>query len=189
LTGTVFARWDNLAPALAGKVLLGNIRFRTPASLKGHYNVNFRETGGAAIDDNTGELTAYLFQSVHGEVWPWIAHPEGVRVSDDWAAHFFGAASGSVDPQEDADGDGFSNVEEYLTGTDPNRSDWQVRVQNEHVTFRWVGRTGRQYTVEKTDNFKSWNAVTGKIEGQDGFLEYNDLTTSGRAQFYRLNVQ
>ena len=53
----------------------------------------------------------------------------------------------------------------------------------------WVGRAGKSYTVQKTEDFKSWNAVSGPITGQDTLLEYSELTTPARAQFYRLNIQ
>jgi hypothetical protein len=135
-------------------------------------------------------LHGYFFESIHGEVWPWIEPSERPEVSDDWKAHFFGSVEAAeAAAQADYDGDGFTNVEEYLTGTDPTVTDWQVKVQNNHVSFRWVGRAGKSYTVERTHDFKNWSAATGRIAGQDAFLEYNEIASGGRARFYRLNVQ
>jgi hypothetical protein len=192
LPTTVYARWDNMDVPLTGTVLLGHVRFTTPSTILAtqHYNINFRETGGAAIDWETGALKAYLFEAIHGEVWPWLSHTEVPQVSDDWKLHFFGTiSSSSADEEADADGDGFTNVEEYIARSNPTNPDWQVRVNEGHVTFRWVGRTGKTYRVERTQDFRNWSAVTGQIAGQDAFLEYNELSSSGKAQFYRLNVQ
>jgi hypothetical protein len=189
LPTTAYARWDNLPTGLSGTLLLGYIQFITPAILPAgsHYNVNFRETGGAASDPETGALTGYLFESIHGEVWPWVSAPAKPEVSDDWKVHFFQTLTAPED--EDADNDGFTNVEEYLTGSDPTQADWQVRSVDGHLSFRWVARSGKSYSVEKTEDFKTWSAVTEPIPGRDAFLEYSELTSPAKAQFYRLNVQ
>ncbi len=191
LPSTVYARWDNLS-SVKGTVLLGYVQFVTPSTVQAgqHYNLVFHDTGGAAIDDNTGALTPYIFQSIHGEVWPFASAPATPQIADEWTAHFFGsAANAEANPDEDPDGDGFTNIEEFLGGTDPNAPDWHVKAVNGNVLFRWLGRVGKSYTVEKTEDFRTWNAVSGRMTGQDTFLQYNELTVPGNAQFYRLNIQ
>lgn len=192
LPSTVYARWDNLDNGLTGTVLLGWVQFVTPSTVLAgeHYNIMFHDIGGASISPDTGSLTAYLFQSIHGEVWPFAPHPAGPQLSDEWKAYFFGSLTDpAAEPNADPDGDGFTNAEEFLVGTDPTAPDWHVRTQDSHVSFRWVGQTGKTYKVEKTQDFKTWNPATGPLSGQDSFLEYNELTTPAKAQFYRLNIQ
>ena len=79
-------------------------------------------------------------------------------------------------------------MDEFYAGSDPTAHDWRVKSENGRLTFRWVGLAGKTYSVERTQDFQSWSAVTGPIEGQDAFIEYNELTSPSRAQFYRLNV-
>jgi len=193
LPSTVFARWDNLgASSFKGTVLLGYVQFVTPSTVQAgqHYTLAFHNTGGAAVDNETGALTPYIFQSIHGEVWPFAAAPATPQIADEWTAHFFGSASNAdANPDEDPDGDGFTNIDEFLGGTDPNIPDWHVKAVNGYVLFRWLGRADKSYTVEKTEDFKTWNAVGGRVTGQDAFLQYNELTIPGKAQFYRLNIQ
>jgi hypothetical protein len=192
LPSTVFARWDSLgANAFKGTVLLGFVQFVTPSTVQAgqHYNLVFHNTGGAAVDDE-GFLTPYIFQSIHGEVWPFAPAPAIPQIADEWKAHFFGSSNeAETNPDEDPDQDGFTNIEEFLGGTDPNTPDWHVKVVSGQVLFRWLGRAGKSYSVEKTQDFGSWNAVSGRMTGQDTFLQYNELTIPGKAQFYRLNIQ
>src|SRR5262249_13003108 len=69
MPSTVYARWDNIAPSLKGDVPIGWVQFVTPSTVQAahHYTILLHDTGGAAIDPNTGTLTPYLFQSIHGE--------------------------------------------------------------------------------------------------------------------------
>lgn len=192
LPNTVYARWDNLDPGIGGSTLLGTIQFTVPVGIGPgqSYSVVFRNTGGANIDWETGALTGYLFESVRATVWPFTPHQFGPSVSDDWKEHFFGSVNATAaDAASDADGDGFTNYEEYLVGTDPTARNWHVRTENGQLKFRWVGEAGKTYTVETTEDFKGWNAASGQLSGQDAFLEYNEANPSPRAQFYRLKVK
>lgn len=192
LPNTVYARWDNIEPGLVGEVLLGHIEFSIPleAAPGQSYVVVFHHAGGASIDPESGALRGYLFETQRGLVWIGEAQaPETKEASDDWKAHFFGSESSmEAAGSADADADGFSNFQEYLTGTHPKAADWAARVQNGQFTFRWVGEGGRKYTVESTEDFRGWNAATGQITGQDAFLEYHEAEPA-KARFYRLKVQ
>jgi len=192
LPNTVYARWDGLDPGLTGSVLLGWVQFTVPAtaSTGQDYAVIFRNTGGAFINWDTGALHGYLFESIRAKVWIGVSNPTtGDAISDEWREHFFGSSTAPAgDPESDADGDGFTNYEEYLAGTDPTLPTWQVRNANDQFTFRWVGHAGKNYTVEQTEDLKGWNAITGRIAGQDGFLEYNQSSAAAKARFYRLKV-
>jgi hypothetical protein len=192
LPNTVFARWDNIEPGLTGTVLLGNIRFEIPnQTVAGqYYSIVVHDAGGATVNPDTGALRGLLFESIRGAVWPYVPHTQGPRVSDDWKTNFFGTVTNpSADPGADPDKDGFSNYEEYLAGSNPNVPDWNVRTDNGGFAFRWVGQANKSYTVEQTSDFKGWNAVTGKINGQDAFLEYIEAAPSAGPRFYRLRVE
>jgi hypothetical protein len=94
------------------------------------------------------------------------------------AAGMPGAMSlpGLLEEAGDADGDGFSNLEEILAGTDPQNGDSALRVHAD-----WDGsairvtcsprRAGRRYQLEDTTDPTSgnWAVVTSAI-GADGFI-------------------
>lgn len=193
LPETVYARWDNLEPGIAGEVLLGHVKFAVPLSAnRGQsYAVVFHHTGGATIDPDSGYLRGYLFEAARGNVWVNDTLVEESRdSSDDWKEHFFGSAlAAEAAAAIDTDGDGFTNLEEYLAGTHPGARDWSARIENGRATFRWVGQAGRKYIVESTEDFQGWNAATGQITGQDAFLEHTEPSLSSKARFYRLKVQ
>lgn len=193
LPETVYARWDNIEPGVLGEVLLGHVQFTVPLTVTAGqgYAVAFHHAGGATIDPETGYLRGYLFEAARGHVWVGDTVVADVRdASDDWKEHFFGGPLAALAaPEVDADGDGFSNLQEYIVGTDPGVRDWSARVQNGRAVFRWVGETGRTYRIESTEDFLGWNAATGQITGQDAFLEYQEPDPSPKARFYRLKVQ
>src|SRR5262249_32650595 len=150
-----YARWDNIDPGLTNSVLLGWVEFKIPGdAVAGQsYSVIFHNTGGASIDWDSGALHGYLFESVRGSVWVSVPHAATASVSDEWREQFFGVATAPAgDPNGDPDGDGFTNYEEYLAGTDPTAPNWHVRDVDHQFTFRWVGQSGKNYTVEKTED-------------------------------------
>jgi hypothetical protein len=193
LPATVYARWDNIDPGLAGEVLLGHVEFSVPlnTTLGQGYTVLFHHAGGATIDPDTGSLHGYLFETQRSYVSVNDTEvPESRDTSDDWKEHFFDSSlSPDAAASNDVDGDGFTNLQEYIVGTDPTAVDWSARVQAGRFTFRWVGESGRKYVVETTEDFQGWNAATGQLAGQDAFLEHHELTPSPKARFYRLKVQ
>jgi hypothetical protein len=182
-----------MEPGLAGEVLLGHIQFTVPvgAEYGQSYAVVFHHTGGATIDSETGYLRGFLFESMRGFVHVGDTDvPSSRDASDDWKEHFFGSAlAPAAAALADSDGDGFSNLQEYLVGTHPGARDWSARVANGRATFRWVGEADRAYIVESTEDFQGWNAATGQMPGQDAFLEYTEQNPSAKARFYRLKVQ
>jgi hypothetical protein len=82
----------------------------------------------------------------------------------------------------DADGDGFSNGSEYITGSDPKQSNSYFRVQMNGTLLSWAAVTGRVYEIQRTDRLTEafTNAAT---------IEYPTNTFSAAAGFYRVNVR
>src|SRR5207249_4120365 len=73
---------------------------------------------------------------------------------DAWEQQYFGNPTIAV-ASDDDDGDGFSNLAEYLAGTNPRDADSRLRItqiqadQGPGVTLAWPSVSNRIYTVER----------------------------------------
>ena len=99
------------------------------------------------------------------------------------------------DAQTDADGDGFSNLQEYLAGTDPRNasSTWSADAtangSDIQITFQSV--SGRTYRVEKTDDLtsNSWTVLADNIVGTGSIMTVTDANALSVPQrFYHVVV-
>ena len=121
--------------------------------------------------------------------------PDG-QVPEWWSRHFFGEG-GSI--SLDADGDGYSNAQEYVLGTDPTRSDSQLELgllstSNRlwQVTFfPWL--PDRSYQLETLTNWEAprWQSLPTQPAAADpygaGSLSFTNAAMPG--QFLRLRVE
>jgi len=83
-------------------------------------------------------------------------------VSDRWELNYFGTLQ--VDLNADPDGDGLSNLQEYLLGKDPTVFDnWRFglfrALTNGSVEFTVLGRLGGSFTLESSTNLVTWTKV------------------------------
>lgn len=89
-------------------------------------------------------------------------------IPDWWAIQHFGGAT-SCNPNLDPDGDGFTNYQEYLLGTDPNDADSFFEMMSEpgaapdEVFFTWPSATGTIFTLWRSTNI---------LEGTNGFTPF-----------------
>ena len=93
----------------------------------------------------------------------------------------------------DPDGDGFTNLDEYIAGTDPGDGESLLQVLNLipqpfSVTFDTV--TGRLYGVEYKDDLldATWQSLTSNVSGTGGAVEVDDSDQTGK-RFYRIQVR
>ncbi len=99
------------------------------------------------------------------------------------------------DAQSDSDGDGFTNAQEFVLGTDPqNRASTLVlnvtfSSNNSLVTFSTV--VGRTYVIERSDSLMPpWTVVQGGIAGTGGSVVATDLNgATPPRRFYHAIVE
>ena len=89
-------------------------------------------------EDQDGEL--YFSQyatagAIYQIVWK---DTDGDGLADDWEQQYFGSTTGAL-PNDDPDGDGFNNLQEFLAGTDPTNATSVAAHQFDHpggIEFR-----------------------------------------------------
>ena len=139
-----------------------------------------------------------------------IAPPDsnGNGLPDWWEA-----AYGITDPNGDADGDGQSNIAEYLSGTNPTNSASVFNITsttiqtNGHVTLKWSSVGGTRYRVQYADgpanaSNLTFNDIARPLATEQDASAYgtpavqvftDDFTLSGGAptsgsRFYRIRI-
>lgn len=185
------------SPVLSASNYLGSIQFQLPANAQTGqtYTLRIRYPDGAQ-----DLATPYLLESVPGAVWVGTSQQKAAEIiSDQWKTNFFGSVTNVLaDPNADPDGDGLSNLQEYLAGTDPTNAASRLQflpfntlpTGTNAVQVNWLSAPGKVYWLESATNLAqpTWTVVT-HMTG-DGYVQsVNVSRANARTQFYRLRVQ
>jgi hypothetical protein len=98
------------------------------------------------------------------------------------------------DSAGDPDGDGWTNLQEYIAGTSPGSSASFLKLQIEAgastMTLRFSTLAGRRYTVWYHDELgpSAWSQLAAPIDG-NGSERTIDDSTGGQRRFYKLQVE
>jgi hypothetical protein len=121
----------------------------------------------------------------------------GNGLNDDWEIQYFGYLG--VDPTADPDGDGMTNYQEYLAGTNPTNPASCLRITGRALTgnsavVTWTTVGGKSYAVQASTevnggfaDFSPVIAVPGTGEAVTNFVDVNALTY-WPARFYRVRL-
>jgi Bacterial TSP3 repeat len=125
-----------------------------------------------------------------------LADTDGDGMPDDWEIANSLAPNDPTDAVEDADGDGFTNLEEYLAGTDPRSPNSVLRIStvtldknNSVINFNSVA--GKTYDVERTGDLgtRAWSTVATNIAGTGGAVQITDPGAASQSKsFYRVKL-
>jgi glucose/arabinose dehydrogenase/sugar lactone lactonase YvrE len=102
---------------------------------------------------------------------------------------------GLDDRTRDSDGDGQSNADEYIAGTNPLSAASRFKINDanrvgNNLTLSWDACANRMYQLSASSNLISWNVVTNIPNASPGTLSIT-LTNTGASsvnQFYRLRA-
>jgi hypothetical protein len=105
-----------------------------------------------------------LSASVVGKTYS--ASPTWGGIPQEWMLQYFGSDILSwPSPSADSDGDGVSNLNEFLAGTDPTDVNSVLRVRLETsqqgLYLNWNTEPGLLYQVQSSGNLSSWSNVGG----------------------------
>ena len=125
-----------------------------------------------------------------------VSDSDGNGIVDDWEVQYFGHIG--VNPNADPDGDGFSNLQEYLAGTDPTDAISALRitaitVNDTNVVVSFTTSVGKLYEFQYNDDLGTlnWNAVLTDVPGTGDIVSRSITNSSAEFpnRFYRVRLQ
>ena len=153
--------------------------------------------GGIAFADAVKFVKVFVDPDTDGD-----GTPDNVDLDDDndgmtdvWESDNGLDPLSAADAGLDPDGDGFSNLDEYICGTDPQ--DATARLETGNLTIDGSGValtfnsvTGRLYDVEYKDDLTgdTWHSLTTNMSGTGGSLSVSDQGVNA-CRFYRIKVK
>lgn len=123
-----------------------------------------------------------------------IADSDNDGLVDSWETNYFHDLS--RDGSGDFDGDGFSDLAEFLAGTLPNDGSSLLRMRRVtntvvQTTVTWDSVSGKSYRVQFKDRLTDagWNDLPGDVSASGATASKTDATSIGQPQrFYRVQV-
>jgi hypothetical protein len=116
----------------------------------------------------------------------------GNGISDYWEGAFFGSVTGRRTATTDSDGDGRSDLAEFLAGTDPlsPRPVFELTAtfpSPQTISLNWPTIPGNLYRLQATTNLLTWQAATAWIEATSSITRI-DLASPAPATWVRAQI-
>lgn len=171
--------------------------------------INFETNGSPKINMITGQMSGYVWSANCGwislsnavayvqtdTISPGALAPDGLPIA--WLLTYFGTTN--VNANADPDGDGMSNMQEYLSGTDPTNPNSNLRITAESfssggtsASLTWNSVMTRYYYILKTPSLSSpvWtDSGLGLVSPSAGSTTTAGLTdTIALMRFYRVEA-
>lgn len=119
----------------------------------------------------------------------------GDGLNDDWQVTYFGEGNSEAGPTSDADGDGQTNLAEFLAGYSPSNvasylTTDTLGVANSGFQFRLSRvQPGTHYIFERSLDLKTWHQIFDFIPSAVSEPYVKSLPASGARSFYRVRLE
>jgi hypothetical protein len=123
---------------------------------------------------------------------PWDSDHD--QLPDEWEQPVWGGVDVCNEPGDDPDGDGQSNLAEYLTGTDPRRFESRLHLTvaqpaPAELTLEWLGNDQQRYRVFTSTDLHDWCLLGTPVVGDGEPARITDAAPSpGSSRFYRVQA-
>lgn len=117
---------------------------------------------------------------------------------DEWEETFFGSITNSSGGNDDQDGDGFSDLSEYVAGTDPTNRLSALRclnidsLTNTTIVINWSSVTGKTYAIEHSSNMIDgiWLDTESNIPAHlTGMNSYTTSISGAESLYFRIKLE
>jgi hypothetical protein len=152
--------------------------------------------GANFLNGTLDEVLLYDRILTLSEIQTLAANPQ--NAGENWRFQNFGttANTGNAADNADPDGDGWTNAQEFTSGTDPNSRTSrlkidQIQTSGNDLVLNFPTVAGKTYRVERSETLAddSWTTVQGGISGTGNLLQITDTGGSGHEKrFYRIVV-
>jgi hypothetical protein len=117
------------------------------------------------------------------------SYSEGIP--DSWRTTYFGSPNPSAGPKrhanDDFDGDGFSNLTEYLLGSSPTNKTSNLRITSFNPTnIQWQAKGYEVYELYSSSNLSTWTRAINPITPTNSTGTATSFTNGGPRQFFRI---
>jgi hypothetical protein len=191
------AAWlDSTVPGVSGTSVLGALTVTLPPNVtaKSAYLVHFNHfsasPNGIALFHSTVQDGLITVGNRTGSSW-------GDGIPDTWRLLYFGTVSNILSAANaDPDGDGASNWEEYIAGTNPLNAASVFEflpgnpLSGSSFTLQWPSVVNKNYTLQSSSSpGGGWTTIATNLIGNSQVLQWTDTNGASGARFYRALVQ
>jgi hypothetical protein len=192
---------NNKVVGVAGETIVGHLSVSIPADAKSTaaYRLHFEH-----VSASPNGLALFPIQSSDGLLMldDRSVSSLGDDIPDTWRLRYFGSVSNLLShAQVDADGDGVSNWDEFIAGTNPMDRASHLRLganpatggphgETRGLTLRWPSVAGKLYAIEAAPALvgSEWLPASSPLAGTGQELQFTPLDGSNAAQFYRVRL-
>jgi hypothetical protein len=190
------AAWlDSTVSGVSGTNILGTLTVTLPPNVNTNsaYLVHFdhfsASPNGIALFHATVQDGLITVGNRTGSSW-------NDGIPDTWRLLYFGTVSNALSAANaDPDGDGASNWQEYIAGTNPLDGTSVFKFlpgaasSGPSFTLQWPSVVNKTYTVQSSSSINGgWTTVASNLIGNSQVLQWTDTNASGGTRFYRALV-
>ena len=158
--------------------------YTTPATVSSDSGATFR----VIVSNSAGSVTSSAATLTVTAV---VTDSDGDGLLDSWEIAYFGSIS--ANPGDDPDGDGMTNLAEYLAGTIPTDPASRLIITSQNFPapgqfqIQWSSVSGKSYEVQSSADMITWTAVA-TVPATSASTTWTDSGVSGVKKFYRVRI-